>query len=138
MLFEAWGAIKVDAVLEGIGLSVDPDYSIVNETLPYVSRRIVTDPSPRTAGALETFVFGDEKEAIGARVLDAERVAHLEAYKKMGASSDGTNMADVELLNEQTLRDAKQQGRQGNVFFGDDGKVIIKSDDEVSDDVIAL
>ena len=49
---------KAFATLEGIGLSADPNYSILNETLPYISRRILTDPSPRTAGALETFVFG--------------------------------------------------------------------------------
>ena len=43
---------KAFATLEGIGLAVDPNYSILNDTLPYISRRIVTDPSPRTAGAL--------------------------------------------------------------------------------------
>lgn len=52
---------KSFSVLEGIGLSVDPNYSIVDETLPYISKRIITDPSPRTAGALETFLFGDSK-----------------------------------------------------------------------------
>ena len=68
---------KAFATLEGIGLSADPQYSILNETLPYISRRILTDPSPRTAGALETFVFGGEKEDREARVLDADRVGTL-------------------------------------------------------------
>ena len=44
---------KAFATLEGIGLSADPRYSILNETLPYISRRLLSDPSPRTAGALE-------------------------------------------------------------------------------------
>jgi hypothetical protein len=43
----------------------------------YISRRILTDPSPRTAAALETFVFGGAREDAGARVLDADRVATL-------------------------------------------------------------
>lgn len=68
---------KSFSVLEGIGLSVDPNYSIVDETLPYISQRILTDPSPRTAGALETFLFGDNKEDVASRVLDAGRVATL-------------------------------------------------------------
>ena len=68
---------KAFATLEGIGLAADPNYSILNETLPYISRRILTDPSPRTGGALETFVFGDAKEDTAARVLDADRVGTL-------------------------------------------------------------
>jgi len=67
---------KSFSVLEGIGLSSDPNYSIVAETLPYISQRIITDPSPRTAGALQTFVFGDTKE-LESRVLNAARVQTL-------------------------------------------------------------
>merc|ERR1719181_2248100 len=55
---------KSFSVLEGIGLSIDPEYSIVGETLPYIARRILTDPSPRTAGALETYIFGDTKDEV--------------------------------------------------------------------------
>lgn len=67
---------KAFSVLEGIGLTLDPTYSIVDETLPYISRRIVFDPSPRTAGALETFVYGNE-EGKQLRVLNADRVETL-------------------------------------------------------------
>ena len=67
---------KSFSVLEGIGLSYDPEYSIVNETLPYVSRRLLSDPSARTAGALETFVFGEGKGEDD-RVIDAGRVETL-------------------------------------------------------------
>jgi hypothetical protein len=68
---------KAFATLEGIGLAADPSYSILNETLPYVSRRILTDPSERVAGALESFIFGDAKHDGATRVLDAERVTTL-------------------------------------------------------------
>jgi len=89
---------KAFATLEGIGLSVDPDYSILNDTLPYISRRIVTDPSPRTAGALETFVFGEAKDDKQARVIDAGRVGTLlDGMKRYSASAaangDGQTLA---------------------------------------------
>ena len=41
---------------------IDPNYSIVKETLPYISTRIITDSSPRTGGALATFVYGEAKD----------------------------------------------------------------------------
>ena len=79
---------KAFATLEGIGLSADPGYSIINETLPYISRRILTDPSPRTAGALETFVFGEES-ARAARVLNPDRVGTLlDGARRYAASAD--------------------------------------------------
>ena len=68
---------KAFSVLEGIGLGIDPNYSIVKETLPYISTRIITDPSPRTAGALETFVYGEGKDNVATRVLDADRIETL-------------------------------------------------------------
>ena len=37
----------------------------------------------------------------------------------------------VELHNEHELRNAKNQGRQGNVVFGPDGKVKILTEDEM-------
>ena len=68
---------KSFSVLEGIGLSSDPEYSIIDETLPYISQRIISDPSPRTAGALETFVFGENKHDEMKRVVDPGRVETL-------------------------------------------------------------
>ena len=88
---------KAFATLEGIGLAVDPNYSILNDTLPYISRRIVTDPSPRTAGALETFVFGGEKDNKQARVIDAGRVGTLLDGMKRYSASAAAN-ADGEAL----------------------------------------
>ena len=88
---------KAFATLEGIGLSADPNYSILNETLPYISRRILTDPSPRTAGALESFLFGDAKTDVSSRVLDAGRVATLvdgaKRYASTTTPTDGTTAA---------------------------------------------
>ncbi|KAL1504438.1 hypothetical protein AB1Y20_010844 [Prymnesium parvum] len=55
-----------------------------------------------------------------------EREAALQRMK--GMSIDG-KWADAELHNEQLLRDAKQQGNQGNVAMGSDGRLIIRSED---------
>ena len=60
-----------------------------------------------------------------------ERVRYLESVKASGSTNTaGERMDYVEMHNEQLMRDAKQQGRQGNVFFGEDGKIVIKSEIE--------
>ncbi|KAG7373548.1 ABC1 family protein [Nitzschia inconspicua] len=67
---------KSFSVLEGIGLSNDPQYSIIDECLPYVSNRLLTDTD--TMGtALNTFIFGPDKNNIPERLLDAKRVQQL-------------------------------------------------------------
>lgn len=61
------------SILEGIGLSTDPDYSIAQECYPYVARRLLTDRSPRARDALESLVYGPD----GGRRLDTKRVRQL-------------------------------------------------------------
>jgi predicted unusual protein kinase regulating ubiquinone biosynthesis (AarF/ABC1/UbiB family) len=48
------------STLEGIGLSGNEDYSIVSEAFPYLSRRLLTDTSPRAKAALRSMVYGSE------------------------------------------------------------------------------
>lgn len=68
---------KSFSVLEGIGLSNDPKYSIINECLPYVSKRLLTDKNERTGGALGTFIFGPDKNDIEKRIVDYDRIEQL-------------------------------------------------------------
>lgn len=76
------------SVLEGIGLSNDPDYSIIGECLPYIAQRLLNDPSPRTAGALNTFIFGSEKDDTG-RFLDVDRVETLlQVISRLSTTTD--------------------------------------------------
>ena len=49
--------LRAFSVLEGIALINDPDYSILNECLPYISQRVLTDNSPRATEALGSFVY---------------------------------------------------------------------------------
>jgi len=45
-------------VIEGTALRVDPDYAIVKETFPYLSRRLLTDNQPRARAALRQLLYG--------------------------------------------------------------------------------
>ena len=86
-------------VLEGIGLQNTPDYAIVAECLPYVSQRLLTDPSPRVGGALDSFVFGEERFNRNDRVLDADRIelifSGLNSYTQSVASSTSLAKGEV-------------------------------------------
>ena len=44
--------LRAFSTIEGIALKVDPDYAIVQECLPYLSRRLLTDNNPRMREAL--------------------------------------------------------------------------------------
>ena len=54
------------STLEGIGLSVDEDYSIVQECYPYLSRRLFTDRSPRAKAALRAMLGLDAGVTVAA------------------------------------------------------------------------
>jgi len=81
-------------VLEGIGLSNNPDYAIISECLPYISQRLLTDPNPRTAGALNTFIFGVDKDDPN-RLVNAKRVQQL--VEGFGSYSTAANSLDSAL-----------------------------------------
>ena len=89
---------KSFSVLEGIGLSNEPNYSIINECLPYVSKRLLTDKSERTGGALSTFIFGPNKNDAN-RIIDFDRVEQL-----VSGFGDYTTSASGELLGKDTTR----------------------------------
>ena len=45
-------------MIEGIALRVDPQYAIVKECFPYLSRRLLMDNHPRTRTALRQLLYG--------------------------------------------------------------------------------
>jgi len=51
------------STLEGIGLSIDENYAIVQECYPYLARRLFTDRSPRAKKALRAMLGLSEDEA---------------------------------------------------------------------------
>jgi len=46
------------ATLEGIGLSSNANYSILQECYPYLAKRLLCDDSPRARNALRTLLYG--------------------------------------------------------------------------------
>lgn len=96
---------KSFSVLEGIGLSNDPSYSIIKECLPYVSKRLLTDRSERTGGALSTFIFGASKDDMKNRILDYDRVEQLisgfgDYTTSASGASLGVDKSRVELIDD--------------------------------------
>ncbi|KAF5831971.1 hypothetical protein DUNSADRAFT_12335 [Dunaliella salina] len=62
--------LRAFSVIEGIALGVDPDYAIVKECFPYLSRRLLNDDSPRTRELLREVLYGTQ----GRKRLDIERL----------------------------------------------------------------
>lgn len=79
------------STLEGIGLSVDENYAIVQECYPYLARRLFTDRSPRAKKALRA-MLGLAQDASDETALAAIQAgARGEEYvpKKEGGLSPG-------------------------------------------------
>lgn len=64
-------------MLEGIALKADPDYSIVQECFPYLSRRLLTDSSDHSRLLLRQMLYSDQGR------LDVRRLQRFAAgFKK--------------------------------------------------------
>lgn len=101
---------KCFSVLEGIGLSNDEKYSIINECLPYVSKRLLTDQNERTGAALSTFIFGPEKSNIDTRWVDYDRVEQLiEGFSDYTTSASGNLLGREDLSRTKMLEEAAEQ-----------------------------
>ena len=69
-------------MLEGIALVGDPDFALVDEAFPYISKRLMTDDSPRLREALRYMVYGKNS------TFDAERLVDLlEAFETFSEAS---------------------------------------------------
>ena len=78
--------LRAFGTLEGLGLSTDENYAIVDECFPYVARRMLADDSPRMRAALRSFVYG------GSDRLKVSRVRSIAA----GFSEFTNSMGDTE------------------------------------------
>ena len=99
------------STLEGIGLSQDENYSILQECYPYLAKRLLSDDSPRARGALKTLLYGKDGEELDLSKLK-ELSSGFESYTSStssvesgkGSSDEGrdstiSQLADV-LLSE--------------------------------------
>ena len=62
--------IRAIGVLEGIALVGDPNFAIVDEAFPYISKRLLTDDSPRLREALRYMVYGKSSTFDADRLID--------------------------------------------------------------------
>ncbi|CAM9138698.1 unnamed protein product [Ectocarpus sp. 12 AP-2014] len=76
--------IRAFSALEGLGLQLDEQYSIVNECFPYLARRLLMEDSDRMHKMLRTFLYGKD-----GRYLKVDRVDDLvDGYSQFTALAD--------------------------------------------------
>merc|ERR1719148_501802 len=93
------------STLEGIGLSSDSNYSILNECYPYLAKRLLSDDSPRARGALRTLLYGKGDDLNLKKLQDLS--SGLESYtvstssveSSRGESNEGRSVAVEQLAS---------------------------------------
>merc|ERR1719247_3643863 len=80
--------IRAISVLEGIALVGNPQFAIIDEAYPYLSRKLLTDDSPRMREALRYMVYGEGKTFDVDRVIDLLQA--LEKFVAVRDTGDGT------------------------------------------------
>ena len=92
------------ATLEGIGLSADPDYAILQQCFPYLATRLLSDDSPRARGALRTLLYGTGDELNLSQLtkvtegLQSYSSSTASVESSQGLSAEGRNAAASQLL----------------------------------------
>ncbi|CAM9608490.1 unnamed protein product [Discosporangium mesarthrocarpum] len=79
-------------ILEGVALSGDPDYRIVMEAYPFVTRRIIGDKSPALQCALRDILYRQDKRFL------AKRLSVLLSYATGIVASDSSVFVDFDTL----------------------------------------
>lgn len=98
--------IRAVSVLEGIALVGNPQFAIIDEAYPYLSRQLLTDDSPRMRAALRYMVYGSSG------VFDVERMIDLlQALEKFVAVRD---TGDGEAFKKDGVRAGKYVGQAGD------------------------
>ena len=80
--------IRAISVLEGIALVGNPQFAIVDEAYPYISKRLLTDESPRLRAALRYMVYGKTGTFDSERMIDM--LTALEKFVSVKDYGDGT------------------------------------------------
>lgn len=107
------------STLEGIGLSSDSNYSILQECYPYLAKRLLSDDSPRARGALRMLLYGKGDE------LDLSKVKELSS----GFDSYTSSTASVESGQDRSDGDSPSFGGDAieqltNVILSEDGNYV--------------
>ena len=79
--------IRSLVTLEGIALSVDPDFKILGAAYPYFARRLMEDPDPQLRNSLKEMLFDGE-------IFRWQRLENLVASAAQGSQLDLGNLLD--------------------------------------------
>lgn len=81
--------LRAFSVIEGIALKVDPEYSIIKETFPFLSRKLLTDDNEQVRRALREVLYGGKER------MDMERFRtlfdSLQNFTTDGLTAGGAN-----------------------------------------------
>ena len=97
--------IRAISVLEGIALVGNPEFAIVDEAYPYISRRLLTDETPRLKQAFRYMVYGKSNSLDIDRIIDM--LMAVEKFIAVKDQGDGSAY--------------KVDGLRGNTFVGKAG-----------------
>jgi aarF domain-containing kinase len=107
--------IRAIGVLEGIALVGDPDFAIVDEAFPYISKRLMTDDSPRLREALRYMVYGKSS------TFDADRLIDLldafETFSDNSKSARGSLDLNIDVDGIATVPSTSRSTNTRNVGF---------------------
>ncbi|KAJ9524327.1 hypothetical protein QJQ45_008527 [Haematococcus lacustris] len=78
--------VRAFCVIEGIALKVDPNYAIVQECMPYMSRRLLSDNNPRMRAALRQLLYGTGSRLDVARL--SRMVSSFSSFTTAGAGAE--------------------------------------------------
>jgi len=79
------------STLEGIGLSINEDYSILQECYPYLASRLLKDDSPRAKNALRAMLIGSSTTGVINANKFFEMTENFESYESFSLSIDNEN-----------------------------------------------
>ena len=89
------------SLLQGIALQVDPDYSIVKECFPYLSRRLLTDDDPRARKALKELLFAGGEHISLARLERLTQGLSSFTVEGLGTSGSGSQQKALQMSGGQ-------------------------------------
>ena len=97
--------IRAISVLEGIALVGNPEFAIVDEAYPFISKRLMTSPNPRLKAAFKYMVYGKSKSIDVDRMIDM--LTALEKFVAVKEYSDGS------AFKKDGVRGGREVGRAG-------------------------
>mmetsp|Transcript_29808 Transcript_29808/g.75049 ORF Transcript_29808/g.75049 Transcript_29808/m.75049 type:complete len:402 (+) Transcript_29808:1-1206(+) len=119
--------LRAFSVIEGIALTVDPQYAIVRECMPYLAQRMLSDDSPRMQELLRQLLYGDRQ------TLDMQRLQKL-ADGFVGYKTDGLQTVDEEVAPARRVGQPQRRVLDERVKAG--LRVILRSGGSFSQEII--